>query len=903
MESKEKTILAKWNYPTKTTGDYKYFKDFKVTWYYSYKDGKKDKITRSEEQTINYHTTTTKENSTEWSMPDFNPTKVKSFTVYVTVKPEFDQKEKKVTDTNGKEKTKKENINGNTKKSNTLSINTGAQETVATPPEPTVIIGQKNHVKISIKGYNYASNYARSVGVQIKVNGKIYNKTDDLRIMTGDSSNLGNYNWTSKKPLKNASYYEFRLRGFNQKNLEGNASEWTQWSEKIYTRPNVPKGKIEGRNNAKNPCICIDDYANTNMQLIKKYVIEYSLDAMDLMEDRFGSQTLQTVEVTKDATGGTSNSFKQHEGFIRVRAYINDIQGLTSARDNVVFFRVLAVSEGDTELYSARPHHMSEFYRFNTGSAPLPPTVWSTKGTYTDTEKMTICFNNNSTDGSFLTVAQIKFTYNNTSYTWPYYGSVPETETEEPTYRVDIGTIHDFLTKAFPKDKQESGVYNIQYQVRCQGHYTESTAQHENPGRQTWSDWSPAKSIEVYVTPWLDFENSESDDWLWDPFDFRYDSVLTAYNGSQFPSTITNFPIFIGVVSGPDPQTAIEYQFSITALQDYDILDYDGSTKHIIAGDVIWSVFSAPTKSYLDDNTSNHCLVRINPWDINLANGLDYRLTVTVTMSSGLTATLIKDFDTNYDDTDFQPTATIMLDEDEYSAYITPTLDEVELEPGEVPITLSDVVFHVFRRNYDGTMTEVASAINGDSEVAVVDPHPALNGASYRIVAMSKLTGTVKYIDVPGTEFDKKAIIIQWDGDTQNYDLVQDWSDETEDPDNLMLYGSGIQNNMVVLPYNIDVQNAYDMDKELVKYIGRENPVSYYGTQKGESLNLSTVIPKTSSDIIYALRRLSIYRGDCYVREPNGTGYWANVTVSFNINHLEVTVPVSITATRVEGGL
>ena len=353
------------------------------------------------------------------------------------------------------------------------------------------------------------------------------------------------------------------------------------------------------------------------------------------------------------------------------------------------------------------------------------------------------------------------------------------------------------------------------------------------------------------------------------------------------------------------PQTALEYQFKITSLQDYDILDYDGSTKHVIAGDTIWSTFSPPTRGYFeDDDESNYCLVRINPWDINLNNATNYLLTCSVTMSSGLVATISQEFDTNYEDVDFQPTGLITLDQELYAAYITPKLDEVEydVEP-EHPVTMSDVVFHVFRRNYDGTQTEVISGLNGDYEVAVTDPHPALNGASYRIVGMSKLTGKVQYVDIPGIDFDKKAIIIQWDGESQNFDLVRDWEDETEDPDNLMLYGSGIQNNMIVLPYNIDATNNYDMDKELVKYIGRENPVSYYGTQKGESLILSTVIPKTSKDIIYALRRLSIYKGDCYIREPNGTGFWANVTASFNINHLEVTVPVSITATRVEGGL
>ena len=41
--------------------------------------------------------------------------------------------------------------------------------------------------------------------------------------------------------------------------------------------------------------------------------------------------------------------------------------------------------------------------------------------------------------------------------------------------------------------------------------------------------------------------------------------------------------------------------------------------------------------------------------------------------------------------------------------------------------------------------------------------------------------------------------------------------------------------------------------------------------------------------------------GDVYVREPSGSGYWASVTVSYDIKHTELTIPVSLTITRVEG--
>ena len=43
--------------------------------------------------------------------------------------------------------------------------------------------------------------------------------------------------------------------------------------------------------------------------------------------------------------------------------------------------------------------------------------------------------------------------------------------------------------------------------------------------------------------------------------------------------------------------------------------------------------------------------------------------------------------------------------------------------------------------------------------------------------------------------------------------------------------------------------------------------------------------------------------GDVYVREPSGSGYWANVVVSFSQTHCKVTIPVTSTITRAEGGM
>lgn len=39
-----------------------------------------------------------------------------------------------------------------------------------------------------------------------------------------------------------------------------------------------------------------------------------------------------------------------------------------------------------------------------------------------------------------------------------------------------------------------------------------------------------------------------------------------------------------------------------------------------------------------------------------------------------------------------------------------------------------------------------------------------------------------------------------------------------------------------------------------------------------------------------------------YVREPSGTGYWAQIKVSYSQTHAELVIPISFSITRVEGG-
>lgn len=203
---------------------------------------------------------------------------------------------------------------------------------------------------------------------------------------------------------------------------------------------------------------------------------------------------------------------------------------------------------------------------------------------------------------------------------------------------------------------------------------------------------------------------------------------------------------------------------------------------------------------------------------------------------------------------------------------------------------VENVSVSVYRREYDGSYTEIAKDVA--NAASITDPHPSLDYARYRLTAKDRSTGAVSFYDMAGYYIGGSAIIIQWDEEWSTFDVTSSTSVE-----NRPWSGS-----LLRLPYNVDVTDDRGAQVSFVEYIGRRHPVSYYGTQTSEAASWSVSIPKEDKDTIYALRRLSLWSGDAYIREPSGMGYWANVGVIFSQKHTETTIPVTLSITRVEGG-
>lgn len=506
------------------------------------------------------------------------------------------------------------------------------------------------------------------------------------------------------------------------------------------------------------------------------------------------------------------------------------------------YFRVRACNGAGKSAWS-------EIVSLAIGKKPSAPTTWSSTTTAVSGDPLYLYWVHNSEDGSKQTGAKILLTIDgiDTEIVKEY---TPDPNTEETIY------VYDEL---------DTSVYNegikIIWKVCTKG----VTAD--------YSDWSTPRTIDIYGKPELVV-------------------MFTDEDGTRM-SILESFPFVVKCASGPKTQTPIGYHLSIVSEETYETVDRVGNNQMIKSGQEVYSRFfdvnanSATSDDYSIDEW-NDLFVTLSANDIDLENNVEYTVHGTVTMDSGLTATGSKSFTVGWDEDVYIPDAEIGISKDSFSAVINPYCEDPygKLRKG---VTLS-----VYRREFNGRFVEIATNLRNSRSTFVVDPHPALDYARYRIVARDEDTGAIGYSDTMTRVTPYAGIIIQWDEQWSNFDVTEDGGMRTAYP------WSG---SMLRLLYNIDVSESNKIDVALVEYAGREHPVSYYGTQLGYTATWKVDIPATDKETLYALRKLAAWTGNAYVREPSGTGYWATVAVSFNIDHLKVVVPVTLTITRVEGGV
>ena len=512
----------------------------------------------------------------------------------------------------------------------------------------------------------------------------------------------------------------------------------------------------------------------------------------------------------------------------------------TSTEDNIEFthYEITGLETGHEYFFRVRAKNSagdsgwSEIKSVVVGKKPSAPTTWSSTTTAITGEPLNLYWVHNSEDGSIQTYAELELVIDGVNSVYTIKNSTGEDEKDKTSvYSIDTSSYTE-------------GSY-IQWRVRTAG------------VTKVYGDWSIQRTIDIYAPPTLAMSIKDAE-------------------GSEL-TEITSFPFYISALAGPKTQAPIGYHLSIKSDEMYETLDDIGNTKIVSVGQEVYS-------KYFD--TSSALLVELSAFNVDLENNVSYTVTCSVTMNSGLTAETTASFSVAWVDMDYEPNAEIAIDYDSLTANIRPYCDD---EEGNL---ISNLYLSVYRREFDGSFTEIIKNIDNSDSTFITDPHPALDYARYRIIATDKTTGAISYCDLAGYPVGETSIVIQWDEEWKEFDSTN--PDELEQPP-----WSG---SLLKLPYNVDVSDSHSSDVSMVEYIGRKRPVSYYGTQLGETATWNVAIPKDDKDTLYAIRRLAIYMGDVYVREPSGSGYWANVSVSFSQKHTELIIPVTLNITRVEGG-
>lgn len=482
------------------------------------------------------------------------------------------------------------------------------------------------------------------------------------------------------------------------------------------------------------------------------------------------------------------------------------------------------------------------------GSTPTAPTTWSYVCTVALGEKVNLFFTHNSTDNSKCYSYKIHYKVTD------YDGTIIE------EFDKQVGSI------TYASDDEEQNIVEATLDTSRWTKDVVVTWKVATTGiTRVFSPWSIERTINVYKKPTLATKLS---------------TPGHTHEDGGAVHVIGGFPIQMDVSIDAGIQYPTAITMTVVNLSAYTTLNHLGEKVTVpqytqLYVQNIYNNWAAGKKSY--------ATFKIMPMDISLKNDMYYRFDLSAAMSSGLTAKKTYTIHTSWADTQMFPSASIGVNTSLYCAYIRPKCYD---RHGNV---MKDVMLSVYRREYDDSFAEVATGIRGGNKTTVTDPHPALNFARYRIVTISDATGEVAYFDTQNFKVGIHAIVIQWDDDWSDFNIVNGAS--SDQPWN---------GSMLVLPYNIDTSDSTSPDASLVEYAGRKHPVSYYGTHLGTTSRWSTEIPKKDLDTLYQIRRLQAYMGDVYVREPTGVGYWANIVVDYNITHCELTIPVTFTIKRVE---
>lgn len=706
------------------------------------------------------------------------------------------------------------------------------------PDTPTAKLDELDGRKLVISINNIIAEDLDAKYIQFNI---VKNNTSSIHtssnVTINTSTNYVSYEYT----VDYGADYKVRARSVSAKDK---TSGWSAFCNNVGTKPCAPKEITTYRRNKRSDGSISAYLEWTAVSNATSYIVEYTT-----LRENFETGTENWDE---KPTAGANTSIE-----------ITDI-----AVGSDYFFRVRAVnSNGESEP--------TDIVTIPIGEPPAAPTTWSSANSAFVGESMELNWTHNSRDGSAQTWAQLSlkindgdwksFTFENTTNST----TGEQTDTDTFTYGTVIsykGELHVKMDTSHADLKDAK----IQWKVRTAG-VTDAFSD---------IDWSVDRTIHIYEKPDLIL------------------SVTSDLAGQTLVETLTGLPFYIRGKVDLDSyklQRPIGYHLRVvytpaSTSDFYETVDDAGRTKTVSSGDAVYSKYFDTDKEIEDEqsgtSTKGDLLVEMSAINIDLESGMTYTVYCTADMSTGLSVEQSYEFTVNWTDAEYTISATINVNEGDYTASIIPYCEDVD---GNL---VEDVTLSVYRREYDGTLTKISSGIPNNG-TAIFDPHPALDYARYRLIAKDDHTGAISFYDIPGYHIGCTSVIVQWDEAWSQFETSEEYSVEAP----------AQSGSMLVLPYNVKISDNRKRDVTRVTYAGRQYPVSYHGSAISEGSSWSTVIPKNDAETIYALRRLSLWAGPVYIREPSGMGFWANVVPTFSIDGKSVTVPVTLDVTRVEGGV
>lgn len=530
----------------------------------------------------------------------------------------------------------------------------------------------------------------------------------------------------------------------------------------------------------------------------------------------------------------------------------SEVQEATTSKASATTYNITGIDTGQTyfvrvcAVNSQGDSGWTAIKSVTVGTVPDAPTTWSSATVAYVGETVNLYITHNSTDGSAMSVANLEFYLNGASKASKTATIKGSSDTTTYTYKLSTSSYSEGAT--------------IEWRAQTSGITGKFGA------------WSAKRQISVYAQPTVS---------------------LTLKDGSGASvggKTASSYPLTLTAKAAPSSQTAIGYHVDIAAQKAYDALSNSGENIHVSVGQSVYEKYC--------DASGNSWTLELTPSDVDLMSGIQYSITVTAAMDSGLscsetlyvtptwtaaTYNLDAHFDYMPDD------AMCYVGPYAYTATATVDGDDVATDFEAV----SGVTLAVYRRNADGSFTLIADGLSSSENVMVCDLHPTLDYLRYRIVGTEDKTGAITFTDLDSYYIGNKACIIQWDEEWSSYDSNQTASELAEAP---------ASTSMLKLLYNAETNYDTTVDVSTVSYIGRVHPVSYYGTAENTSVSWKLDIVRDDYESIYQLRRLQRYHGDVYVRDPTGFGCWATVAISFERSYNSSVMPVTIAITRVDGG-